>query len=1367
MKNKQISVLPTKFQSVAVDKIKIFYRKRNEKELFNKIVKFRNYYFRKVDVNDYRNQFRDDLYTILATKTQVEKIYIDKYSDIKYKNELDPSVTAEGDLSHETRFIIDTFFDKDLPMDIKPRILFLDIETYSDDKLIPKFNHNTAFINAITIYDSYDKKFVSFFLIPGDKDKEETTKNIYNSISEYEIDNKNCNILMFDNEKDLLDNFCSYLIKNPPDIITAWNVGFDISYIIRRIYDNFGLDGLKAISIFNRVSSKVTYALEKNYELSDYNVIPGCSIIDMLELYKKVSPVKPDSLALQEIAMKELGEGKVEYSSDDPLELYKDNFELFCKYNIQDVRLIKEIEDKRKIINLAFTVAVTSVNNYEDYFTEMSLHDHWMLFTVAQWRAEGKKIVLPTKTPKTKIKLTAAYVKEPLFGRHRWLSDIDYSSEYPSNIYSFSISPETKVGKVRNYKEVMLRNAYNYYKINNKDILIKKCIPTYRDDEKFIYRKELSELENTPIDIKYMELYKENKEHFNTMTEFESYCRSKNWVILPTGIIFDQNNQTHAILPYLMNKFLNTRKYYKNLKKEATINNKKEYITIYDNYQNAFKLLANSCFTGDHSVLTLDGIKNIKDVEIGTKLLSQNIDLNNNSNNIETDTVYSKVEKDYNGFIYHIKNKTVNYSATEDHNFIVRDKNLKPYIKTAKELYDELNSDKNCYYTFPSPSNDNTLKYPVINPLCFSDFEYLKKYISKEEICSISYLIEPIGGTIIEWQKILDDNNIDNVCSYDGELKKYVVEIKNIFSYLDNKFIKEIGHKDKITYNGYFKRKEINIKENEFGDEVEEVNYYYENSGVYFEDFVLYFRNQQKNTVFGFDYMLNAEIEDEFLRNLTYYTSVDNIEKYKDIIMYGFFMDISNNFNEIPIKFINHNTNYYLLNDYLYDIDSIKSKLPFIIRSKENLSVICNMLISMGFSIKVHKINIKNTEPFYEIKYEKDEVEITKEHITRENYKGKVYCINVKNNRNFYCGKDGCFNIVMNCYGSATNEFFRLYDVELGESITLTGQSLIKTSINLSNKKLNKMIEEKRKKENPDYKHRYIDSVVTSDTDSVIFTLDNLVDVDIHNYTKDDLKNIFELSKEVQNEVNSKINEFCSALFFKNSNPLIIDGKEIKTNIHSAKSEWIAVSGVYLAKKMYMNHFVYRDELPCDFYVPMGMSLKRSSTPPKLKNFLQDVFISVLNFNNKEQINDYVLNEIKNIKSKYSLFDIGLPTGIENIDSYTKNVPVHVRGARVYNKYFCESELDQVVAGKVKYIYVKKWKKNNDLNINGEYVISLPLNSKLWDTLDQHIEVDYEKMTERIISKPLEKLYKILEMDLPKYTNKTFSLKGLKYKGRA
>ena len=952
---------------------------------------------------------------------------------------------------------------------------------------------------------------------------------------------------MFNDEKELLEEFCNYLIKNPPDLITAWNVGFDIPYIVRKIYDNFGNEGLKAISIFNRVSSKITYALQNNYELNDYNVIPGCSIIDMLDLYKKISPVKPDSLALQEIAIKELGEGKLEYNSNDPIELYVDNFELFCKYNIQDVRLIKEIEDKRKIINLAITVTNFSKNNYEDFFTEMSLHDHWLLFTVYQWRQDGKNIVLPSKKPNIKKDITAAYVKEPLFGRHKWLSDIDYSSEYPSNVFSFTISPESKVGKVEDYKKVILRNTYNFYKSNNKEALIKNCIPSYKSG--VIIKEELKELENLPVKVNYFELYKNNIDVFNNMGEFEDYCRKHNWVILPTGIIFDQTNQFEAILPFLMDKFLNTRKYYKDLKKKMAKENNIDMEQVYDTYQNAFKIIGNSCFTENHDIITVDGIKCIKDVKIGEKVYS----INKKTKKVEIDEIIDTIKIPYHDYIYHFKTRNggISFSVTRDHNFVLED-NIKNdgliITKSAESIYNSFINDDRVLYRFPNIYKE-------------------KRQLETE----------------------------------------YVAKNKN----------------------------ELNI----------------------------------------------------IISNLTS---------------------------------LGYNTRYIL---------------------KEN-----------------------NNEKYYKIYHYNSDIYLRKNHITREIYKGYVYCVTTKKNHTIFCAKQGNYTFVPigQCYGVQTNEYFRLYDPDLGESITLTGQSLIKTSINIANKKINEMIKEKEIEKNPNYKHKYTDNVVTSDTDSVIFTLDKLVDVDINNYTEDDLKSIFEISKKVQNEVNSNIKDFCSYLFFKNSNPINIDGIEKKTNIHNAKSEWIALSGVYLAKKMYMNHFVYRDELPCDKYVPMGISLKRSSTPPKMKEFLSNVFIDVLKFKNKNEINEYVKENIKNVKTNYKLKDIALPIGIYNIEKYVKNVPVHVRGANIYNQYFCDSEKDTIVEGKVAYLYVKKWKKNNNLNINKEYVISLPLNSKLWDNLEDYIEVDYNKMIDRLIKKPLEKLYKILNIEFPIINNKQFSFKNLR-----
>ena len=104
----------------------------------------------------------DEIYQLINTGEPLVKAYM-TYRDAKeiYRN--GNYLTGEGDVSPEQRFSCDTFYDVEFPANIKPRIYFLDIETYSTDNIIPRFNHNVAEISAITIYDTYTSKYYCWF----------------------------------------------------------------------------------------------------------------------------------------------------------------------------------------------------------------------------------------------------------------------------------------------------------------------------------------------------------------------------------------------------------------------------------------------------------------------------------------------------------------------------------------------------------------------------------------------------------------------------------------------------------------------------------------------------------------------------------------------------------------------------------------------------------------------------------------------------------------------------------------------------------------------------------------------------------------------------------------------------------------------------------------------------------------------------------------------------------------------------------------------------------------------------------------------------------------------------------------------------
>jgi hypothetical protein len=138
-----------------------------------------------------------------------------------------------------------------------------------------------------------------------------------------------------------------------------------------------------------------------------------------------------------------------------------------------------------------------------------------------------------------------------------------------------------------------------------------------------------------------------------------------------------------------------------------------------------------------------------------------------------------------------------------------------------------------------------------------------------------------------------------------------------------------------------------------------------------------------------------------------------------------------------------------------------------------------------------------------------------------------------------------------------------------------------------------------------------------------------------------------------------------------------------------------------------------------------------------------------LAFKSNSDINEIVVSEYRKIKDEYETNEIALPISVHEIDSYTANLPVHIRGAKIWNQYYAKSDLDKINSGKVKYIYVKEWDKQ-ELNVNQEYVISIPDTPSNWNFMKDKIKVDYDKMVERLLIKPVGIFYDAMKWELPK-----------------
>ena len=136
----------------------------------------------------------------------------------------------------------------------------------------------------------------------------------------------------------------------------------------------------------------------------------------------------------------ELGEKKLDHSEYDTFkEFYENNWQKFIDYNIHDVRLVDKLEDKMKLIELAYTMAYDAKVNFEDVFSQVRMWDNYIYNELNK-----RKIAIPPKKESTKdTKYAGAYVKEPKPGFYDWVVSFDLNSLYPHLIMQYIISPET------------------------------------------------------------------------------------------------------------------------------------------------------------------------------------------------------------------------------------------------------------------------------------------------------------------------------------------------------------------------------------------------------------------------------------------------------------------------------------------------------------------------------------------------------------------------------------------------------------------------------------------------------------------------------------------------------------------------------------------------------------------------------------------------------------------------------------------------------------------------------------------------------------------------------------------------------------
>lgn len=346
-----------------------------------------------------------------------------------------------GGQAPEYRFIRENFFGNGLSLD--SRIWFFDIEVIPQEKVFPDPHEAIHPVTQMQIYDNYTDKIIILSLDDMvDKSKFEKWKG--------QLIFKH-----YTREQDMFNDFFKLLDHMQPTVITAWNGDyFDFPYLTNRA---MALDGVnyKKLSPIRKVTSF------KTSEGDGYRW-EGIYLIDMMQAYKKFVFAPQVSYSLDNIAKVELdeGSGKVDYGEfDNIIDFHHGDIDKFLQYAIKDVEILKNLEDKLKLIALVQILAYMMGINFDDAFGTVKPWSQFLTNLAMQ-----KGMVMPYQNNnKLGHPIVGGFVRHPKKGKAIWAVSIDVNSMYPLlGMRAFNMSPETYIEeKDMDLDMLQIRNMYH------------------------------------------------------------------------------------------------------------------------------------------------------------------------------------------------------------------------------------------------------------------------------------------------------------------------------------------------------------------------------------------------------------------------------------------------------------------------------------------------------------------------------------------------------------------------------------------------------------------------------------------------------------------------------------------------------------------------------------------------------------------------------------------------------------------------------------------------------------------------------------------------------------------------------------------
>jgi DNA polymerase elongation subunit (family B) len=346
--------------------------------------------FYDVDVSDKKYIFTNDKVDMITIKSPRVLKSFSKFDLEDRKRDFKDRCLYQYDCRPETQFLL---YNEDIELSCDYNTMYLDIET--DDSLDVVNTPEEILLITIEYKNSY---------------------KVWDIVNYGWTDGKNKEADILSERKMLSDFFRWLCTVSFPDVIFGWNVTkFDREYLVNR-------------------ASK----LSVNYEYERFKLIQFIDGIDIIQkMYGYSIMSKTGGFSLDKICKYFLKTGKLEINSLVG-ELYRSNRKKAIKYNLKDVKLLKDLDNKLSMIQFLIKIQKVSKALIRDSFYNSIVIDHMLL-------SRYKDYVFPSKAYVDEAeKYEGGYVLNPPFGIYENVTNYDFASMYPSIIMTFNVSPDTK-----------------------------------------------------------------------------------------------------------------------------------------------------------------------------------------------------------------------------------------------------------------------------------------------------------------------------------------------------------------------------------------------------------------------------------------------------------------------------------------------------------------------------------------------------------------------------------------------------------------------------------------------------------------------------------------------------------------------------------------------------------------------------------------------------------------------------------------------------------------------------------------------------------------------------------------------------------